>query len=627
MDEEPDLELLRSVLVRKKKLDSEEVASLIDRELPGDQNVVNGVIALCQMGGLDYYLDLRAAKDGLIEETLEMKNAKKMLPGAKNALWKLHKILQTELPPPSAPAPPPPTHWSLPEMTDPMAKLAPSAQVDKDPKKRKVAASVFFDNVEDVATVIEDAYLLWAFCLSQGVEEKPSGYNDPDCATIQVDNLSKLFDDVSGLKWYEDVDDEVDMLDPPKKVARMLERTTNNDGNIAEDARSTSFGNAWQSNITLTHKVGVDNQSIVEKSAGSVKRSDVWLFKIEQAFGAADKGNLPSDFSAVMEWKNAQTEGADREGSHYAMSMKKGIGRQRFLVFVVAPGYVYVYGLYWRYGANKVRRVKLGQFKSLEACLKAWMQPLVWFVHHSACTQPTPALPAFSLTGSSTGSLSANVFQVKEGSNEYVYKVYDYTRQKDILEAQRRWMNWDLVQKYYPDTAEKLVDLDHLKIFRYPFQGVESGQLTQHIPASIELFREVGVQLKELHDGKWIWGDVRLGNMLFVNGKAYMIDFDFARQEDTEPVYVDGYIGNDGKLPRHPDALAGKPMKQEHDVYSYWRCFQSLCGKEGMGKPPGSTMEEVLPHIKMDDYKVPHVDDISEVEVKTSSPIRKKVNV
>lgn len=60
-------------------------------------------------------------------------------------------------------------------------------------------------------------------------------------------------------------------------------------------------------------------------------------------------------------------------------------------------------------------------------------------------------------------------------------------------------------------------------------------------------------------------------------------------------------------------------MKEEHDVHSYWRCFQSLCGKEGMGEePPGTAMEEILPYIKMDDYKAPNVDDISEVEVKTS---------
>jgi hypothetical protein len=109
----------------------------------------------------------------------------------------------------------------------------------------------------------------------------------------------------------------------------------------------------------------------------------------------------------------------------------------------------------------------------------------------------------------------------------------------------------------------------------------------------------------------WIWGDARFGNMLFVRDSAYLIDLDFARKKNDDPKYPIGYVRTG--LPRHPDAEEGRTMKQEHDVYSYWLCFQILCGSND--DLPGVTMAEVLAHIEKDDYIEPDPSRLPELTI------------
>ena len=107
--------------------------------------------------------------------------------------------------------------------------------------------------------------------------------------------------------------------------------------------------------------------------------------------------------------------------------------------------------------------------------------------------------------------------------------------------------------------------------------------------------------------------------MLFISNRAYPIDFDFARKvDDDHALYPNGYI-TDG-LPRHPSAKAGHAMKQEHDVYSYWRCFQVLC--DSGDNCPGRTMEEILPYVIMEGYVRLDPTKIPELTIKTESPVR-----
>ena len=106
---------------------------------------------------------------------------------------------------------------------------------------------------------------------------------------------------------------------------------------------------------------------------------------------------------------------------------------------------------------------------------------------------------------------------------------------------------------------------------------------------------------------------------------AYIIDFDFARPDEPESVYVEGYLFDN--LPRHRDARAGKPMKQFHDVYAYWVCYLLVCGEtvaEGCSLPDNvETMEQLIDYIEQDNrtvYGKVRRGDIPELGEKTGTP-------
>ena len=81
--------------------------------------------------------------------------------------------------------------------------------------------------------------------------------------------------------------------------------TLNTDGTNCEDARSSNFARAWNSNI-VTHNVQACTQFIAHKYSGSIRRSDVVFCKVEKANEDCFRGT--TDFPAVVEWKNAFLE-------------------------------------------------------------------------------------------------------------------------------------------------------------------------------------------------------------------------------------------------------------------------------------------------------------------------------
>jgi len=179
----------------------------------------------------------------------------------------------------------------------------------------------------------------------------------------------------------------------------------------------------------------------------------------------------------VMEWKNSFTEWADREAATYALFIQQGISRKRFLVFSVSPGTIEVFGLYWKkeetLDKTLARRVKLATFASLEKCLEKWLEAICFFVQESKSDTLTPFDPIFETDAIESEMLTTNVFKVKMADDTYVYKVYDYENRKGIEAAQRRWLNWDLVHKFYPvDGLEKVVDLPTFKSFDIAFRTV-----------------------------------------------------------------------------------------------------------------------------------------------------------
>ena len=257
---------------------------------------------------------------------------------------------------------------------------------------------------------------------------------------------------------------------------------------------------------------------------------------------------------------------------------------------------------------------------------------MIWFVRKSS-DDYTPAVPRFSPRAIESKRLKSDVYQVSFGAgvNDRVYKVFDYVNREHIPRKDRRWMNFGLIKKYYPQRGgiqpEKIISTKKLGIFSSLYLEGKIEEI--HLPRTKQQFMMVGEALKKLHEeDNFIHGDVRLANMLFPRdeAKAYIIDFDFARPEASRSKYVEGYLFIN--LPRHEDARAGKAMKKLHDVFSYWNCYLLVCGERTTPMPNNvETMEELLGYIRNDGRTVDGnvgLDDIPELKVKTGTPDRTK---
>ena len=64
-------------------------------------------------------------------------------------------------------------------------------------------------------------------------------------------------------------------------------------------------------------------------------KADVVLARVLKS-GKADEGNIVGDCCVVIEWKCTPTEGAEREGSCYAMHLCDVTKRRKFLVLTVS---------------------------------------------------------------------------------------------------------------------------------------------------------------------------------------------------------------------------------------------------------------------------------------------------
>jgi hypothetical protein len=313
------------------------------------------------------------------------------------------------------------------------------------------------------------------------------------------------------------------------------------------------------------------------------------------------------DCPALIQWKTDLVDGADREGAHHAMHLQESTGRKRYLVISVCPEHVEIHGLYWTVESAKAIRVKLGAYKSLSSCLAVWLEAIIWFVSTSSTDSLTPNSPTFSVGSSTSRLIQNNVYIETIEGKGYVYKVYDYVNRGWILEKNRRLANFELVVKFYPPGTEVILSLPDLNVFRSLYVKREKV----HLPSTKALFLSIGKLIQDLHFLGWIHGDIRLANMMFTEDEAYLIDFDFARKTVSNPTYIEGYFVD--RLPRHPAALDGKPMRQCHDVHSYCK---SGTGKR-TGVCPFLTMELALEAIKRDGSELIDIDyvDIDELSV------------
>ena len=84
-----------------------------------------------------------------------------------------------------------------------------------------------------------------------------------------------------------------------------------------------------------------------------------------------------------------------------------------------------------------------------------------------------------------------------------------------------------------------------------------------HKPTSVKQFIGALQSLQKLHHKGIVHGDVRAANIVFTENNSYLIDFDLARKVGS--LYPLGYVSFPS---RHRGAVAGGPMKLEHDRHS-----------------------------------------------------------
>ena len=141
-----------------------------------------------------------------------------------------------------------------------------------------------------------------------------------------------------------------------------------------------------------------------------------------------------------------------------------------------------------------------------------------------------------------------------------VWKSFDY-RGRSVAPEQRRDMALSLIE--IPGCKVE-VQAPDFAIISYPFIN------GSHYPSCAGQFVALVEQLSSLHSRNVVHGDVRASNIVFGNGTAKLIDFDFAGNADVKE-YPEGFVTEAKALgdgARHRSALARRVLKPEHDWFS-----------------------------------------------------------
>jgi len=143
---------------------------------------------------------------------------------------------------------------------------------------------------------------------------------------------------------------------------------------------------------------------------------------------------------------------------------------------------------------------------------------------------------------------------------ELVFKSFDYRDRWDqIPEGYRR--HAEASCQWLPGCQIVARQADFV-LLRYPF--LKGASVAKKASEFVPLFEE----LAKLHEQDVVHGDVRAYNMIFVEGcGGKLIDFDYSGKHGTRP-YPPGYWRDLEDTKRHVRAVAGQPMRKEHDCFS-----------------------------------------------------------
>lgn len=139
-----------------------------------------------------------------------------------------------------------------------------------------------------------------------------------------------------------------------------------------------------------------------------------------------------------------------------------------------------------------------------------------------------------------------------------VWKVFDY-RQRHVEETQRRH------HEHYESLLGATIvhKSKDLVLIQYPFVAGSC------FPSTVAQLLSVARQIKHLHAGGIVHGDIRLFNCVFCedSSKCCLIDFDYSGP--STKCYPDGFNLRIPDGARHPEVLDGVRLAKEHDWFSF----------------------------------------------------------
>ena len=231
------------------------------------------------------------------------------------------------------------------------------------------------------------------------------------------------------------------------------------------------------------------------------------------------------------------------------------------------------------------------------------MVGLVWnFIglikNHLVSTMEGVSSTAAKVTGSGLKTIR-NILRPSQNvllHENYVYKSYDYRNRIELVEAYRRDHRMYRFARFNVQTIVDHENRDQssssLHIIKYPYIEGSSS------PSHVIHFYDIVCELRNLHEQRIVFGDVRLANMVFkpltvdtFNGgmmpdltsqrgkddySSCFIDFDYARVAG-EGVYPPKYNINVPDGPRHDEARALEPLQTIHDCFSLGSIMGYFC--------------------------------------------------
>jgi hypothetical protein len=144
-----------------------------------------------------------------------------------------------------------------------------------------------------------------------------------------------------------------------------------------------------------------------------------------------------------------------------------------------------------------------------------------------------------------------------------------------------------------------------------------------HEATSVGQFASLIEQIAKIHKKRIVHGDIRLGNVVFTDSGAELIDFDLCGKERRDR-YPDRFLADIDDGVRHGDARADRLMRAEHDWFSaaaVMNLFQVADATGGSASEAFSTARTLLEsgdHLQALELLAKHKDVAVKAETKTT---------